>query len=106
MISFIFSLKATKISGQKRVPGFTNFFLMIIQLYRLLSNYRKPNLFILYTNKFFPDVKLFKYFCQYSINVCGTAKASSRFFIEMLVFWDILIEKKIKVFYKPVKSSP
>lgn len=94
MISFMFSSKAAKISGLKRVPGFTDSSSMVIQLCRLLPHYREPNLFILYTDNFFTNVKLFKYLCHYGVGVCGTAKADSGFPAEMLVFWDILTKKK------------
>ena len=94
MINFMFSSKAVKISGLKRVLRFTDFFSMVIQLYRLLPTYRESNLFILYTDNFFTNVKLLKYICQYSIGTYEIAKAGSRFPIEILIFWDILTKKK------------
>ena len=94
MINFIFSSKVGKIADLKRIPGFTNFFSMVIQLYKLLSTYEEPNLFILYIDSFFTNMKLFKYFCQYSISVYRIIKAGFRFLIKILVFWDILTKNK------------
>lgn len=61
MISFIFNFKTAKINNLKRVLKFINSSSIIIQLYRLLLNYEKSNLFIIYTNNFFTNIKLFKY---------------------------------------------
>ena len=61
MISFMFGFKAAKISSLKKLPKFTDSSFMVIQLCKLLPNYGKLNLFILYTDNFFTNVKLFKY---------------------------------------------
>ena len=60
----MFSFITTKISGWKKLPKFIDFSFMIIQLYRLIPIYKKLNLFILYINNFFTNMKLFKYICK------------------------------------------
>lgn len=102
MMSFILSSKAAKIVGLKRMSGFTDFSSMVIQLYRLLPIYGEPNLFLLYIDNFFTNIKLFKYLCQYDISIYRIAKTGFGFPIKILVFWNILTKKKIKTFYKPL----
>lgn len=67
---------------------------MVIQLCRSLPSYREPNMFVLYTDNFFTNVKLFRYLRKHGVGVCGTAKAGSGFPAEMLIFRDILTKKK------------
>ena len=61
MINFMFSSRASKISGLKRLPGFTDSSSMVAQICRSLTNYGEPNMYLVYTDKFFTNVKLFKH---------------------------------------------
>ena len=89
----MFSSRASKISGLKRLPGFTDSFSMVAQICRSLPNYGEPNMYLVYTDNFFTNIKLFKHLKKYDIGACSTAKAGSGFQAELLIFRDILSKK-------------
>lgn len=89
----MFSLYTSKISCLKWLPEFINSSSMITQICQLLPNNGEPNIYIVYTDNFFTNAKLFKHLKKYGQEVCDTAKVSSRFPAEFLIFCDILSKK-------------
>ena len=75
IINFMFSSRASKISGLKQLPVFTNFSSMVVQICQLLPNYGELNMYFVYTDNFFTNVKLFKHLKKYGLGACGTTKA-------------------------------
>lgn len=84
----MFSSRASKISGLKRLPGFTDSSTMVAQIFRSLSNYGEPDMYLVYTDNFFTNVKLFKHLKKHGLGACGTVKAGSGFPAELLIFRD------------------
>lgn len=80
-------------NGLKRLFGFTNFFSMITQICQFLSNYGKPNIYLVYINNFFINVKLFKYFKKHGIKTYNIAKLGLKFLAKLFIFHNILFKK-------------
>lgn len=93
MIKFIFGPHTLKISSLKWLPGFTNFFLIVAQIYQSLPNYGDHNMYMVYTDNFFINIKLFKYLKKYGLGACNIAKTCSIFLVKLLIFCDILSKK-------------
>ncbi len=74
MINFMFSSKASNISGLKKLSGFTDSSSIVIKLCKSLPNYGEPNMVVLYTDNFFTNVKLFQYLQKRAMGAFGTTK--------------------------------
>ena len=50
-------------------------------------------MYLVYTDNFFTNIKLFQHLKKYGLGVYNTAKDSLRFLVELLIFHDFLSKK-------------
>lgn len=70
----MFSSRDSKINSLKWLPEFTNSSSMVAQIYQSLLNYWKLNIYLVYKNNFFTNIKFFKQLKKYRIGICNTVQ--------------------------------